>query len=140
MTIHSHTASLVQRLLLAIALAHVAAGLLLTMLPLAPSLHLALASAIFGAGNTPKEVLFLISVFGPTVASWGVLFYALVRAFFRHPTRGTWWALVLSVVIWAPLDSALSMHYGLHAAVALNAGVALLVLALLFGVRGGGDR
>ena len=132
--------SLAERLLLFIALAHVIAGLALTLLPLTPDLQQTLASAIFSAGKTSDTVMFLISVFGPTVASWGVLFFALIRAYFRHPTRDSWRALVLSILIWAPLDSALSIHYGLHAAAVLNAGVAVIVLGLLFGVRGIGER
>lgn len=80
-------------------------------------------------------IKFLIAVFGPTVASWSVLFYALVKAFFRRPSRGTWWALVMSIVVWAPMDSALSIYYGLYPAVALNAVVASLFLGLLFNVR-----
>ena len=129
---------MIERLLLGLGLAHIIAGLALAALPLAPTLHLALVSATFGADKVSRETLFLFSVFGPTMASWGVLFFALVRSYFRQRTRGTWRALVLSVVIWAPLDSALSMHYGLHAAVALNAAVALLLLTLLFRARNAG--
>ena len=125
-----------ERLLLTVALAHVIAGLSLTIIPLAPSVHFKLASAIFGAGKASEEVMFLISVFGPTVASWGVLFFALVRTYFRNPTSGSWWALVLSIAIWAPLDSVLCIYYGLYFAVALNAGVAVVLLGLLFSVRG----
>ena len=132
--------SLSERLLLFIALVHVIAGLALTLLPLAPDLQQTLASAIFGANKASDTVMFLISVFGPTVASWGVLFFALVRNYFRNPTRDAWRALVLSILLWAPLDSALSIHYGLLAAVALNAGVAVIVLGLLFSVRDIGER
>ncbi len=127
--------SIPERLLLFIALTHVVAGLVLTLLPLTPDLQQTLASAIFGADKSTDTVMFLISVFGPTVASWGVLFFALVRAYCRNPSRDSWRALMLSILIWAPLDSALSIHYGLHAAVALNAVVAVIVLALLFRVR-----
>ena len=124
-----------EKILLAIALAHVAAGAALAALPLAPSFHSQLVSAIFGADKASEEVKFLVSVFGPTVASWGILFYALVRAYFRNPTCGSWWALVLSVVVWAPLDSALCIHYGLTFPVALNAAIAVLLLGLLLGAR-----
>jgi hypothetical protein len=123
-------------LLLTVALAHVIAGVSLTFLPFAPSAHFKLVAAIFGEGKASEEVMFLISVFGPTVASWGVLFFALVRTFFRNPTSGSWWALVLSIAVWAPLDSALSIYYGLYSAIALNAAVATVFLWLLFSVRG----
>jgi hypothetical protein len=116
-------------------MAHVAVGLGFAALPLAPSLHSSLAGVIFGASKATEEVRFLLSVVGPTIASWGVLFYALVRTFFRNPTRGSWWALVLSIAIWAPLDSALCAYYGLYPAIALNAVVALVLLGLLISVR-----
>jgi hypothetical protein len=126
----------IERLLLALALAHVIAGVSLTILPFAPSVHLKLAEAIFGEGKASEEVMFLITVFGPTVASWGVLFFALVRTYFRNPTNSLWWILVLSIAVWAPLDSALCVYYGLYSAVALNTAVAALFLGLLLGVRG----
>jgi len=129
-----------ERILLLIALAHVATGVALAMLSLAPSLHAGVAAYVFGAGKATEEVKFLVSVFGPTVASWGVLLYALVRAYFRHPESGTWWALVLSVLVWAPLDSALCIHYGLYFPVVLNAVIALLVLGLLLGARNLGKQ
>ena len=112
------------------------AGVLLAALPLAPSVHSGLVAAIFGEAKATPEVRFLVSAFGPTVASWGVLFFALVRAFFRNPTTGSWWALVLAIVVWAPLDSALCVHYGLYSAVTVNAVIAIVLLALLLRVRG----
>src|SRR5258708_10166004 len=110
-----------EKILLTVALAHVVAGLLLAILPFAPSVHVKLVVAIFGEGKDSEEVMFLVSVFGPTVAIWGVLFFALVRAFFRNLTTGLWWALVLSIAICAPLDSPLCMYYGLSSAVSLHA-------------------
>jgi hypothetical protein len=114
---------------------HVIAGVLLAALPLAPSVHSGLVAAIFGEAKATPEVHFLVSAFGPTVASWGILFFALVRAFFRNPTNGSWWALVLAIVIWAPLDSALCAYYGLYLPIVLNAVVAVVLLGLLISVR-----
>jgi hypothetical protein len=131
-----HAEAAAERILLAIAAAHVVAGVAFAALPLAPSGHSRLVAAIFGERKTTEEVLFLVSAFGPTVASWGVLFYALVRAFFRNPASGTWWALVLAVGIWAPLDSALCIHYELYPAVAANTLIAAVFLVLLLRVRG----
>jgi len=79
--------------------------------------------------------MFLVSVFGPTIASWGILFFSLARTFFSNPTRGLWWALILSIVTWALLDSALCVYYGIYSAVVLNAAVAALFLGLLLGTR-----
>jgi hypothetical protein len=134
--ISQESAIVIERLLLTLALAHVIAGVSLTILPFAPLVHFKLVAAIFGEGKASEEVMFLVSVFGPTVASWGVLFFALVRTFFRNPTSSSWWVLVLSIAVWASLDSALCGYYGLYSAVALNAAVAALFLGLLFSVRG----
>lgn len=112
------------------------AGVSLTLLPFVSAVHLQWVTVIFGAEKASEEIKFLMAVFGPTIASWGVFFYALVKAFFRSPALGTWWALVMSIVVWAPMDSALSIYYGLYPAVALNAAVASLFLGLLFSVRG----
>ena len=131
---------MIEKLLLLLALAHVVAGLVLTLLPFAPAAHRMLVATIFGEARTTNDVMFLISVFGPTVASWGVLFYALTQAYFGNPTRGAWRALVLSILIWVPLDSALCIHYGLYAAVGMNLIVALVFLGLLFSVRGLAQR
>ena len=126
----------VKRILLALALAHIVAGFALTFLPFAPSAHAQLVRVIFGEGKGSSEVLFLVSVFGPTVASWGILFYSLTTSFFRNPTACSWRALVLSIFVWAPFDSALCIYYGLKFAVAFNAVIAVIFLGLLFTLRG----
>ena len=130
------SAGTAEKMLLAIALAHVAAGVAFAALPLVPAVHSGLVAAIFSDAKATREVQFLVSAFGPTVASWGILFFALVRAFFRNPAPGPWCALVLAIVIWAPLDSALCIYYGLYPAVAVNAAIALVLIGILFRVRG----
>lgn len=112
------------------------AGVLLAALPLAPTVHSGLVEVIFGEAKATPEVHFLVSAFGPTVASWGILFFALVRAFFRNPTNDSWWPLVLAIVIWAPLDSALCIYYGLYPGVAANVAIAAVFLGLLLSARG----
>ena len=41
----------------------------------------------------------------------------------------------MSIAIWAPVDSALCAYYGLYPAIALNAVVTVVLLALLISVR-----
>ena len=126
---------MIEKLLLTVAVAHVIAGVSLAFLPFVPSVQFTVASVIFGEGKATAEVMFLICVFGPTVASWGILFIALVRSFFRNPTRNSWWALVLSIAVWVLLDSALCVYYALYPAVALNVAVAAVFLGLLLSVH-----
>src|SRR5690348_15301804 len=108
--------AVIERTLLALALVHVAGGVALAALPLVPRIHADLVSAVFGEAATSEAAMFMVSVFGPTVASWGVLFFALVKTYFRDPAPGTWRALVLAILIWAPLDSLLCIRYGLYSA------------------------
>ena len=62
---------------------HVVAGLLLFLTAFLPGVQDTLASA---AGlNDDNYSPFLFAVFGPTVASWGVLFTVVVRQFIEYP-------------------------------------------------------
>jgi hypothetical protein len=69
----------------------------------------------FGTGKQPKNT-FPLAFRARSQAGRSV--YALVRAFFRIRTSVRVGALVLSIVVWAPLDSALCIYYGLYPAVA----------------------
>jgi hypothetical protein len=109
------------------------AGLLLFLTAFFPGVQDSLASA---AGLTDDNYSpFLFAVFGPTVASWGVLFGVVVRQFIEYPSRRLWNAMVLAVVIWAPLDTGLCLYYGVYGGVVVNALVAVLLLVLLFKVK-----
>lgn len=112
---------------------HVVAGLLLFLTAFQPGVQDYLAGA---AGLTDDNYSpFLFAVFGPTVASWGVLFGVVVRQFIEYPSRRLWNAMVLAVVIWAPLDTSLCLYYGVYGGVVVNALVTVLLLALLFNVK-----
>jgi len=112
---------------------HVVAGLLLFLTAFFPSAQDALASAAGLTGD--KFSPFLFAVFGPTVASWGILFGVVVRQFVEYPSRRLWNAMVLAVVIWAPLDTALCAYYGVYGGVAVNVLIATLLIVLLLKVK-----
>ena len=112
---------------------HVVAGLLLFLTAFLPGVQNSMASAAGLAGDNYSP--FLFAVFGPTVASWGVLFGVAVRQFIEYPSRRLWNAMVLAVVIWAPLDTTLCLYYGVSGGVVVNILVATLLLALLFNVK-----
>ncbi len=112
---------------------HVVAGLLLFLTAFLPGVQDSLAGA---AGLTDDNYSrFLFAVFGPTVASWGVLFGVVVRQFIEYPSRRLWNAMVLAVIIWAPLDTSLCLYYGVYSGVVVNALVTVLLLVLLFKVK-----
>ena len=112
---------------------HVVAGLLLFLTAFLPGVQDSLATAAGLTGNNHSP--FLFAVFGPTVASWGVLFGVVVRQFIEYPSRRLWNAMVLAVVIWAPLDTGLCLYYGVYGGVVVNALVTVLLLVLLFKVK-----
>ncbi len=112
---------------------HVVAGLLLFLTAFLPGVQDSLATTAGLTGNNYSP--FLFAVFGPTVASWGVLFGVVVRQFIEYPSRRLWNAMVLAVVIWAPLDTGLCLYYGVYGGVVVNALVTVLLLVLLFKVK-----
>ncbi|HNP66108.1 MAG TPA: hypothetical protein PKH39_19425 [Woeseiaceae bacterium] len=113
---------------------HLVGGLLLALTGFVPSAQ-AILSSFFPSAGSAAWSPFFVSVFGPTIASWGLLFGILVRQFFEQPNESLWRGLVLSLVVWAPLDTALCIYYGFTTGAILNAIVLLLVGALLMAAR-----
>jgi len=113
---------------------HVIGGLLLFLSGFVPATHALMERAF---SSTPELVWspFFVAVLGPTIASWGVLFTALVAQFFSTPTRRLWKALIWSVAIWAPLDSALCLYFGVYAGAVVNTVVVAVLIGLLLAVR-----
>ncbi len=112
---------------------HIVAGLLLFLTAFLPGVQTAIATSAGLDGDNFSP--FLFSVFGPTVASWGVLFTAVVRQFIDYPTRRLWNAMALAIAIWAPLDTGLCLYFGVNGGVVVNAAVVVLLFVLLFKVR-----
>jgi hypothetical protein len=114
-------------------------------------LHIAGGLALFTAGFSATTMRYLesfltgnedyvwsaffASVLGPTIASWGVLFTALVNQFYASPSITTWRSLILSVVVWAPLDTALCLRYGIYVGAAVNSVVVVVLASLLIMAR-----
>lgn len=75
----------------------------------------------------PEGAAFWAAVFGPTVASWGVLMMFLAHFGLRQRQRWACDALLLALLVWAPFDAWLCARAGFLAAVWLD----LIVLPLL---------
>lgn len=113
-------------LLSLIAVLHIVSGLALPLLlPSWPALIAAM----------PANAGFWAAVFGPTVASWGVLMFVLVRHGLRARQRWACDALLLALMVWAPLDSLLCWRAGFPAAIALNAVAAASIAVPLWMLR-----
>lgn len=81
-----------------------------------------------------RTLVGLFGLFGPTVASWGLLFCALVVIYRRHGLRLVKPVLIAALLLWSLLDSAFSIAFGftlhayLNAAAALSMAIPLLAL------------
>jgi len=125
--------SLARRWLQTLAVIHIIGGLLLPVMvytSLATPYFTHLQSAF--PDSNPESLRFLIGVFGPTVASWGLLFFYAIGKAFESRTRKDWWFLVSAVLIWSVIDTAFSIANNVFAHFYLNGAVlALLLIPLL---------
>ena len=122
-----------------IAIAHIAGGILLPFIVNTQlfSTYNALVSQALGFETTGKnvEINFLIGLFGPTIASWGVLFLYVVTNVFKNPDKRGWWTIFASCILWAPYDSLLSIQKGIYINGLINLLSALVILIPLFMAR-----
>ncbi len=122
------------RLLRLVGPVHVIAGLLLFVTGFVPAAHPMLESMLPGKGDLVWSPFFL-AVLGPTIASWGVLFTVVVSQFLTAPSPALWRAMVWSVVIWAPLDTALCLRYSVYSGAIVNTVVVVILIVLILDVR-----
>ena len=125
---------MIEKLLKLVGPVHVIGGLALFASGFVPGLQmkvLALVPVAPGFQWSP----FFVAVLGPTIASWGVLFGALAHHFLSAPSESSWRAMLFAVLIWAPLDSALCLYYGVWAGAVVNVVVTVVLLVLLLAVR-----
>jgi hypothetical protein len=88
-----------------VAIAHILGGIFLPLLvnsPLFATYNTLLYQAL-GAETTVQNsaINFLMGLFGPTIASWGVLFLYVVSTAFKNPDPKGWWVIFLSCIVWA---------------------------------------
>jgi hypothetical protein len=120
------SADRLDRWLSLVAIAHVIAGLLLPFV----LLRTGWLDALLPLSDGDARVAF--AVFGPTVASWGLLMLFLVQYGVRRNQAWAANALIAGILVWAPLDAAICHSYGWTHAVVLDAiaSAAILVPAI----------
>ncbi|MBD3667284.1 MAG: hypothetical protein HUJ16_04955 [Kangiella sp.] len=121
--------SLARRWLQTLAVIHIIGGFLLPVMvytPLAAPYFQHLQSAF--PNSNSQSLQFLIGVFGPTVASWGLLFFYAIGKAFETQTKKDWWLLVSATLVWAILDTLFSVANSVVAHLYLNGSVLVLFL------------
>ena len=125
--------NLIYRWLLLIGAGHVILGVALLLLGGTPLLDPYLQSLQASTGETApslaqQELLRTqVRLLGPTVASWGLFYCALLQLYRRHGHSSIKPALYGALLLWCLLDSGLSAAAGLLLNVYLNLAVALAI-------------
>jgi hypothetical protein len=85
--------------------------------------------------NAKQQASFLMVLFGPTIASWGVLFLFAINSGFARPSPQAWWFMLLACIVWAPYDSILSLHHGIYLNAIINAVAFVMIVVPLLMVK-----
>ncbi len=122
-----------------IALAHIALGIFLPFFAQIDSVEKLLVSEVFSgialSSEAHSQAAYVISLFGPTVASWGILLFILIQNYSQTPTHRTWLGLVAAILVWYIGDTSYSLLNNVSAAFFLNTFVVLCLLFPLWKLR-----
>ncbi|MEO4047355.1 TIGR01777 family oxidoreductase [Pseudomonas sp. CAU 1711] len=127
--------TLLYRWLLAVGLGHVLLGIALAFAAQLPLTQAYFDYLFASAAAQPPSAEYqgllrtMVGLFGPTVASWGLLFCTLLVLYRGHGHRLIKPALFAALLVWCALDSGISLYFGLNLHAYLN-GAAALSLAL----------
>lgn len=102
-----------------VAVSHIFAGIALPLVAFFSGFEIyseKIRDAFWGGALVPPEAeafqRWIVALFGPTIASWGVLMAYLVRSAMRTNELWPWNAILLSLLAWAPTDIAISLMRG----------------------------
>ncbi|HWV08832.1 MAG TPA: hypothetical protein VN156_04770 [Pseudomonas sp.] len=122
------------RWLLAVGIGHIVLGVVLAF-----AAHFSITDDYFrqlyastGSADLPPAgydglLRTMVGLFGPTVASWGVLLCVLVSLYYRHGHAVIKPALFVALLVWCVLDSSISLYFGLTMHAYLNSAAALSI-------------
>lgn len=88
--------------------------------------------------NIENLVSMIVRLFGPTVASWGLLMIYLIRQIFLFQDKVAWAFLISSLLMWFLLDTSISLSFGVMSHLWINslAFVVILMPLLVFKLKG----
>ena len=74
----------------------------------------------------------IFAVLGTSIAGWSVCFLFLAIYPFKQRERWAYYCYIISLLVWAPLDSAFSIYFGIYVEAFFNIGaVALYAIPLI---------
>ena len=117
-----------------LALGHIFAGLLLPTLLWWPQFHATFFSILYTqppASANYSAMMFWLVMLGPTIASWGVIFYTLAHQYFLTPSTRLWYTMLIAILVWAPYDAALCFYHDIPLGALVDIFVTLIFLILL---------
>ncbi|MET1257066.1 hypothetical protein [Aliikangiella maris] len=127
------------RILQVVAIIHIVAGLALPFIAQIEWIGEGLVNLVFTdltlTSAVYKKALYIIALFGPTIASWGILLWLLVQSYCAQPTKQKWLGINLAILVWFIGDTLFSMINGIHQALVLNGLVMLSLLISLWKIR-----
>lgn len=127
------------RLIQCLAIGHIVLGLCFPFLGQLASVNELLLAGMFPnqslSVETAAQASFLITLFGPTVASWGILLLVLINQYVSSPSKNLWRGMIIAVLVWYIGDTSYSGSHGASGAVLLNSIVAILFLIPLWRLR-----
>ncbi|MFT4046828.1 MAG: hypothetical protein QM661_09060 [Solimonas sp.] len=115
-----------------LALLHIAGGL---ALPFAVLYGHTLDQWLPQLADGSSAARFWSAAFGPTIASWGLLAWFLVRRGLREGRRWAGDALIYAILTWLPLDLALCFGMGYAPGIVVDLVAALAMLLPLLWLR-----
>lgn len=130
--------TLLFRWLLLVGLSHVVLGVVLAFaahLPLTQAYFDYLHASVSAAPPSAEYQVLLrtmVGLFGPTVASWGVLFSLLLVLYRQHGHRQIKPVIFVALLLWCVLDSGISAYFDLWLHAGLNAAAALSIAVPLY--------
>jgi len=135
---------ILERWLLLVALGHVIAGVAIPILAYSAAFDYysgLLQQAFSPAQQVPQATVefqrWIVALFGPTIASVGVVFGALVMAGIKYRDTWPWNALLLGLALWAPGDIYISLtrDFWLHVQIDAAALLAIVPPVLVLRAR-----
>lgn len=138
-----------EKWLLLVAWGHVVAGIAIPLIAYSTGFdyYSALLHRAFWPGEAvPAQTVefqrWIVALFGPTIASVGVVMVYLVRAGIRTGERWPWTAILFAMAVWAPGDIGLSLmrHFQLHVWIDVATLLAIVPAVLILKARAAPSR